>query len=401
MFEKENIFLTESVDEEKPEPVVAEDQDQPEKLDQEPEPEQDQEPEPELEQEQQDQEPEPEPELEQDQEPEPELEQDQEQPEKLDQEPEPEQQEQDQEPEQEQEPEEPESDSEQQDLELEQPDQEPELQYVSHEVEVSVQEIYADKISPKSDIPEIVFIVPYRDRKSHYDTFSKHMEYILADVPNYKIYYIHQLDDRGFNRGAIKNIGFRMVRNKWPDNYKSITLVFNDVDSMPKTPGLLNYATVPNVIKHFYGFRHTLGGIVSITAGDFEKINGFPNFWAWGYEDNMLDLRAKKNGIEIDRSVFFGINDPSILRLSESTIRPVNKTEFYRYINNTQEGITSIYNLTYYIDESTGFVNVYKFVTSTPESKDTTVNYDLRKGPVPFKGLMPRRKRGTISMQLM
>lgn len=280
--------------------------------------------------------------------------------------------------------------------------EEPEQEYVSHEVEVNIQDIYIEpQSSPKSDIPYIVFIVPYRDRKLHHDFFSKHMEYILKDVSNYKIYYIHQCDDRGFNRGAMKNIGFRMVRNKWPDHYKTITLVFNDIDSMPKTPGLIQYATVPNVVKHFYGFSHTLGGIVSINAGDFEKINGYPNFWAWGYEDNMLEERASKNNLVIDRTTFFGINDPRILRLGESNVRPVNKHEFNRYVNKTQEGITHITGLTYYIEESTGFVNVYRFFTELMEPKLSTVEYDLRKGPNPFGALISKRGKARISMNLV
>jgi hypothetical protein len=284
---------------------------------------------------------------------------------------------------------------------LEPEEQEPLLEYVSHEVDVNVPDIYVEPSVPKNEIPDIVFIVPYRDRQTHYEFFSKHMEYILQDVPNARIYYIHQRDNRGFNRGAMKNIGFRMVRNKWPDHYKNMTLVFNDVDSMPKTPGLLNYATVPNVVKHFYGFRHTLGGIVSIRAADFERINGFPNFWAWGYEDNMLQHRVGQYNMTIDRSTFFAINDPRILRLSESSIRPVNRAEFDRYVNKTQEGISQINGLTYYIDESTGFVEVYRFFTQTQESVQSTVNYDLRHGPIPFKTFIPKRGAARMKMCIM
>jgi hypothetical protein len=280
-------------------------------------------------------------------------------------------------------------------------DSEPALEYVSYEVDVNVPDIYVEPSVPKNDIPDIVFIVPYRDRQTHYEFFSNHMEYILQDVPNSKIYYIHQCDDRGFNRGAMKNIGFRMVRNKWPDHYKNITLVFNDVDSMPKTPGLLDYATVPNVVKHFYGFRHTLGGIVSIRAADFERINGFPNFWAWGYEDNMLQHRVEQHNMTIDRSTFFAINDPRILRLSESSIRPVNRTEFDRYVNKTKEGISEINGLTYYIDESTRFVQVYRFFTQTQEQIQSTVNYDLKHGPVPFKTFVPKRGMASMKMNIL
>ena len=106
----------------------------------------------------------------------------------------------------------------------------------------------------------------------------------------------------------MKNIGFLSVKNIYPRDYKNITLVFNDVDCMPSKKGLLNYETTNHVIKHFYGYTYALGGIVSIKAGDFEAINGFPNFWGWGYEDNMLQNRALKSQIKIDRSTFFVAN---------------------------------------------------------------------------------------------
>ena len=273
---------------------------------------------------------------------------------------------------------------------------------IMYDIDVDLGEIYKEsEIHKETHIPSIVFIVPYRDREEHYRRFSEHMKYILADVNGYKIYYIHQCDDRGFNRGAMKNIGFRVVKNKWPEDYKKITLVFNDIDCMPKTPGLLNYQTVPNRIKHFYGFRHTLGGIVSINAGDFEKINGFPNFWTWGYEDNMFQTRAQNAGILIDRSQFYGILDQSILRLPQNNIRPVNKTEFDRYANGTKEGILQISDLEYSVNEYTGFVDVSNFITGTQELTANTTNYDLINGPVPFKHFFSRRKFTSIKMQIM
>jgi hypothetical protein len=45
---------------------------------------------------------------------------------------------------------------------------------------------------------------------------------------------------------------------------------------------LINYATTVGNIKHFYGFTFTLGGIVSITGEDFEKMNGYLNLWSLG-----------------------------------------------------------------------------------------------------------------------
>ena len=139
--------------------------------------------------------------------------------------------------------------------------------------------------------PSLIFIVPYRDREQQQIFFSNQMKIVLSDrePDTYKILYIHQTDNRSFNRGAMKNIGFLAVKTMYPTEYKDITLVFNDVDTMPYSTGFLKYDTKQGVVKHFYGFKYALGGIVSITGGDFERINGFPNFWGWGHEDNLLN----------------------------------------------------------------------------------------------------------------
>ena len=63
-------------------------------------------------------------------------------------------------------------------------------------------------------IPTLVFIVPYRNRKTQKFFFCKHMEYILENE-NYEIYFSHQADDRPFNRGAVKNIGFFRSTHKF------------------------------------------------------------------------------------------------------------------------------------------------------------------------------------------
>ena len=249
--------------------------------------------------------------------------------------------------------------------------------------------------------PKIVFIVPYRDREQQLLFFQRQMKYILEDYHenDYKIIICHQNDSRSFNCGAMKNIGFLIVKQKYPQTYQNITLIFNDIDTLPFNKNFLNYQTYPGKIKHFYGFKHTLGGIVSINAGDFERLNGFPNFWAWGYEDNMLYDRAKENNIFIDRSKFFPFADKNILHFYDGYLKQVNKKEFDRYVGNTKEGIQCIYNWKYIFNEDTGLYDISSFETGVSENKNYTKEHDLHNGTTPFKHVRGNR-RGIMNLNL-
>jgi len=236
--------------------------------------------------------------------------------------------------------------------------------------------------------PRIIFLVPYRDREEHQEIFAKHMEKILTGLDDYKIIYIHQLDTRSFNRGAMKNIGFLYVKEQYPETYKDITLIFNDVDTMPAN--ILDYDTKKGTIKHHYGFRFTLGGIVSIKAVDFELINGFPNFWAWGYEDNALQKRATKHNIKIDRNNMYEIGCKEIIHLNDSIIKTVNKEEFQIYRNGYNEGYKNIVDLEYYYNEDTGFLNITKFNTGREENIMYSKPFNITNGNKPFRKRNPK-----------
>ena len=243
-------------------------------------------------------------------------------------------------------------------------------------------------------VPKIIFIVPYRDRPQQLHFFQEQMKKVLSMIPKneYKIYYLHQDDTRKFNRGAMKNIGYLVVKRLYPADYKNITLVFNDVDTMPYIKNFLKYDTKPGIVKHFYGFKRALGGIVSITAGDFEKTTGFPNFWAWGYEDNTLKRRVDEAHLTIDYTQFYPIRDGNILQLKDGDTREVSRIEYDSFLDNASDNFTDISGLMYNIVEETGFINVTAFNTKVPDGEIITHTHDLARG-LPFIG---RRRGGQL-----
>ena len=238
-------------------------------------------------------------------------------------------------------------------------------------------------------IPKKIFIIPYRNRKYLKIHFDKYMEYLLEDIPkeSYEIFFIHQKDNRPFNRGAIKNIGFLAMRDKYPNDYKNITFVFNDIDTMPLEKNYLNYDTISGVVKHFYGFKFALGGIFSITGADFEKTGGFPNYWAWGLEDNAMQIRVLENNIELDRSEFHDFLDEHILHLPYDIKRILSKQQAWRHKGN-KEGFSDIKNLNYTIENE--FIHVTNFDTLVDPRDDNYVNQILTQKIKPDPDFIPK-----------
>jgi len=248
-------------------------------------------------------------------------------------------------------------------------------------------------LNSEINIPKKVFIVPYRNRTQHKFFFSKYMSFILEDKDDYEIYFSHQCDSRTFNRGAIKNIGFLAMKQKYPNDYKNIIFIFNDVDTIPFNK-IFDYDTNIGVVKHYYGYKYALGGIVVIKGDDFERINGFPCFWGWGMEDNVLQKRCERYGIVIDRSNFYSIGSPEILQLFDGISRIISKKDPERGENdNGVDGLKTISQLQYNIDDKSlnqndniftvhnsriFFINISTFLTCIPFGTEEYYKYDLR-----------------------
>ena len=265
------------------------------------------------------------------------------------------------------------------------------------------------------NVPEIVFIVPYRNREQHKTFFTKYMtEFILKDVKQrWQIVFVHQCDMRAFNRGAMKNIGIKYSKDTYPKYYRNITIVFNDVDTAPYKPELIDYNTSSGIVKHFYGYDFAFGGIISMKAGDFEVLNGFPNLWAWGFEDNELQLRwVEQFGKgSIDRSTFFKQDDPNILVIFHGHNKLVSnqqkeeygdyglrhRTAQSKYLN----GLNTVYNVNYLVKELESrvlMVDVNTFETKDKAEKYSYEKIDVSKKPFRIYANNNNNKRGRMRM---
>ena len=205
------------------------------------------------------------------------------------------------------------------------------------------------------NIPKTIFIIPYRDRSEQKELFEKRMKEYLVDlnkdestsIDPYLFVYAHQYDNRPFNRGAMKNIGFLTMKKRFANDYKDITFVFHDIDTFPAKNGILPYKTQHGVVTHYYGFTFALGGIFAIKGCDFEKSNGFPNFWGWGLEDNAMYDRCVSSGLNINRSIFYDITSTMIERPFDGPTKLVSKRDAVVYKHETPDGLNDIKNLKY------------------------------------------------------
>ncbi len=263
-----------------------------------------------------------------------------------------------------------------------------------------------------TSIPKRIFIVPYRNRPEQKFFFCKYMEFLLEYMKDYEVYFSHQSDERSFNRGGVKNIGFLAMKQKYPHDYKNITFIFNDLDTIPFNR-IFEYDTIQGIVRHYYGFEHSLGGIVVIKGEDFELVNGYPNFWSWGLEDSCLQKRCLQANLLIDRSHFYKIGSPEILQLFDGMDRIINKKDPHKLHTDTgHTGLRSIHKLEYKIEHTStnekdnlyqsmpdnyGYINITSFLSETRFEDDEYYTYDLREPTTKISNPEPKRKTNHVN----
>ena len=235
---------------------------------------------------------------------------------------------------------------------------------------------------------DTIFIIPYRNREKQKEYFISYMKTYLEKInysDNYRFVFAHQCDQRPFNRGAMKNIGFLAMKKEYPNTYKDITFIFHDVDTLPSDKCNIPYKTTHGKVAHYYGYKFALGGMFAIKGGDFEKSGGFPNFWGWGLEDNVIHERCLSSGLQIDRSLFFDINDTTnIIRSFDGFNRILSKRDTVVYKHEKPDTIHDIKNVKWQLqnndDNVVRYVNSTNFDVMMDPNDQIYETYDIRRG---------------------
>jgi hypothetical protein len=139
--------------------------------------------------------------------------------------------------------------------------------------------------------------ITYRNRKEHIEKLIPHLtEHLNKQGIEHTFYVGHQIDDKLFNRGAMKNIAAHYAFEDGCDY-----VAWHDVDMLPYEEADYSYpdkkpvhiATKLSKYEYGLGYDDYFGGVVLFTKKQVEKTNGYSNgYWDWGQEDDDLLWRC-------------------------------------------------------------------------------------------------------------
>ena len=165
--------------------------------------------------------------------------------------------------------------------------------------------------------------IPYRNREEHLERLVPHLSKHLTEQGiNHSFYIAHQVDDKLFNRGTMKNIA---AKHAFEDGCDYIA--WHDVDMLPHEEADYSYpeehpihiATKLSKYQYGLGYDQYFGGVVLFTKEQVEKTNGYSNdYWDWGQEDDDLFWRCYFEGYTTGR-VIKTIKDKKIANFNGDT----------------------------------------------------------------------------------
>jgi len=155
--------------------------------------------------------------------------------------------------------------------------------------------------------------IPYRNRKEHLESLVSHLSKKLNEQGIKHSFYVgHQVDDKLFNRGAMKNVAAKYAFEDgcdyiaWHDvdmlTYDEDGHIGGDYSYPENTP--IHIATKLSKYNYGIGYDQYFGGVVLFTKEQVEKTNGYSNeYWDWGQEDDDLFWRCYFEGYTSGKNI--------------------------------------------------------------------------------------------------
>ena len=151
-------------------------------------------------------------------------------------------------------------------------------------------------------IHKLGICIPYRNREEHLKKLVSSLgDFLEKKGIDYHFYVAHQVDDKLFNRGSMKNIA---ALEAFKDGCDYIA--WHDVDMIPNDDTCdysypennpIHIATKLSKYSYSMGYEEYFGGVVLFNKEQVEKTNGYSNnYWDWGQEDDDLLWRCKFEG---------------------------------------------------------------------------------------------------------
>jgi hypothetical protein len=148
--------------------------------------------------------------------------------------------------------------------------------------------------------------IPYRNRKEHIERLIPHLSKKLNEQGiDHSFYVGHQIDDKLFNRGAMKNIAAHYAFEDGCDY-----IAWHDVDMLSYDTNMpggdysypednpIHIATKLSKYNYGLGYDQYFGGVVLFTKEQAYATNGYSNeYWDWGQEDDDLFWRCYYEGM--------------------------------------------------------------------------------------------------------
>jgi len=163
--------------------------------------------------------------------------------------------------------------------------------------------------------------VPYRNREAHLKEFVPRVgKYLESKGIDYCMYFGHQVDDKLFNRGAMKNIAAEQAFKDGCDY-----IVWHDIDMVPEEGCDYSYpsekprhiATQISQMDYELKYEEYFGGAILFTKEQVQKTNGYSNdYWDWGMEDDDLFWRCVLEGYADDTYMDFDGKQRGFLRFN-------------------------------------------------------------------------------------